>query len=287
MPDSHFKETFWKKFKSKYRLTILNDTTFEEVFWLRLSRLNLVGVLGIASILFALTIFALVAYTPIRVFIPGYPDGSTHANIIRNAYRLDSMEQKLIIYDQYLNNIRTIFQGETPINHNDSSAIFTKPLSIDTMALSVSQKDSMFRARMEQENEFDYLSANVKIEEDLTLFPPVHGILTKHYEPKANHFGVDVATKEGEEIKACFKGTVIFAEWSMETGYVVQIQHPKSLISVYKHLKELNVQQGDRVETGRKIGNSGDVGTLSTGPHLHFELWRDGISIPPTESIVF
>ncbi len=288
MADHHSKQSFWQKYRSKYRLTILNDTTLEEVFWIRLSRMNIVSILGISSIIFAFISFFLIAYTPIREFIPGFPDGETHKNIIQNVYRLDSVEQALKENEQYIRNIKTILNGETPQNYNNLSQISDSSIvSSDSISLSISEKDSLFRLRIEQENEFDMLSANVDIKEDLNLFPPMQGLLTNKYKPESKHYGVDIISKRTKDVFSCYRGTVIYASWSLETGYVVQIQHPRNLISVYKHLEIISVKQGDKIAIGKRIGKTGDVGTLSTGTHLHFEIWRNGEPINPVELINF
>jgi len=282
MANHHQKQSFWQKYRSKYRLTILNDTNLEEVFWIRLSRMNIVSVLGVSAIIFAVIIFSLIAYTPIREFIPGFPDGETHKNIIQNVYRLDSVEQVLSNNQQYIDNIKTILNGDTPQNYNklgtgqDSSTTLSENIS-----LSILEKDSLFRLKIEQENEFNLLSANVNIKEDLNLFPPMQGLLTNEYKPGTNHYGIDIISKKTKDVFSCYRGTVIYASWSVETGYVVQIQHPNNLISVYKHLEIISVKQGDKVAMGKRIGKIGDVGTLSTGPHLHFELWQNGETISP------
>jgi len=285
---NHNKQSFWQKYRSKYRLTILNDTTLEEVFWIRLSRMNIASILGVSAIIFAVIIFAVIAYTPIREFIPGFPDGETHKNIIENVYRLDSVEKTLKLNQQYINNIKIILNGETPNNymaavHNSDSSVTSQ----DSISLSISKKDSLFRLKIEQENEFDLLSANVNIEESINFFTPLKGISTKNYDSKSKHFGIDIVSKSNNDIFSCYKGTIIFASWTLETGYVVQIQHPENFISVYKHLQTINVKQGDLIGIGKRIGKIGDVGTLSTGPHLHFELWKDGHSLDPHELINF
>jgi len=288
MSDFHHQQSFWQKYKSKYRLTILNDTTLEEVFWIRLSRINIVGIMGVSAIIFASIIFLLIAYTPIREFIPGFPNGETHKNIIQNVYRLDSVEQKIKLNQQYIDNIKTILRGDAPSDYV-SAAHFSdsSDLPQDSISLSISKKDSLFRVKIEKENEFDLLSANISIDEDINLFPPATGLITNKYNPKKQHYGIDIVSKMSNDVFACFKGTVIFCSWTLETGYVVQIQHPNNLISVYKHLEFVDIKQGDKLTTGKKIGRLGDVGTLSTGPHLHFEIWKNGQSVKPDELINF
>ncbi len=287
MAEHHKKTTFWQKYRSKYRLTIFNDTSFEEVFVIRLSRINILTILGISGMVFAVLIFVLIAYTPLREFIPGFPDGETHANIIRNVYRLDSIEHKAKVNEQYINNIKSIFEGKAPksyVSYVDSS---TNKVLNDSISLSISERDSLFRLKIENENEFDILSANINVKEDVVLFPPLKGLLTNKYQPEIKHYGVDIVGKNNQDVFACYRGIVVQSTWTMETGYVVQIQHSDNLLSVYKHLASVAVAQGEEVSTGKKIGKIGDVGTLSTGPHLHFELWKAGHSVSPEQLINF
>ncbi|MBN2668361.1 MAG: M23 family metallopeptidase [Bacteroidales bacterium] len=287
MSPTRQKQTFWQKYRNKYRLSILNDTTFEEVFRIRLSRMNIISVLSVSGLIFAAFIFALVAYTPIREFIPGYPDGETNANIIKNVYRLDSVENTIRLNQQYIDNIKRIFQGKSPKNYGEDNATDSITVKKDTISLTISEKDSLFRVRMEQENEFDFLAANFEVSDDMSLFPPIKGLVSNNYNPKKKHFGIDIVGKSNQDVFACFKGTVINTSWSMQTGYTVQVQHPNNLISTYKHLQSVNVEQGQKISTGKLIGKIGDVGTLSTGPHLHFELWKDGQPVKPDELINF
>ncbi len=281
-------QSLWQKYKSKYRLTIFNDTTFEEVFWIRLSRINTISILGIIAIFFFALVFVLIAYTPLREFIPGYPDGETHTNIIKNVYRLDSLEYNARINQQYIDNIKAILDGKTPKDYLVDLKTDSNKSQKDSVSLAVQKNDSLFRLSIENNNEFDVLSTTTeRLGEALVLYPPIKGIITNSYNPNNKHFGVDIAGESGRDVFACDKGTVILSTWSLETGYVVTIQHPDNIISVYKHLEDVSVKQGQKVATGKQIGKIGDVGTLSTGSHLHFELWRNGHPICPDDFIKF
>ncbi len=278
---------FWQKYRNKYRITILNDTTLEEFFWVRLSRINIITIIGIITIFFLAIIFLLLTYTSLKEFIPGYPDGETRTNIVRNVYKLDSIEYQTKLNQQYMDNIKAILQGDSPTNHLTENRKSTTNKTKDTVSLNILKNDSVFRARIENESGYDMLSATVNLDEAMVFFAPIKGIVTNEFNPKNKHFGVDIVGKSDQEIFACYQGTVILSTWSWETGYVVIIQHKNDLISVYKHLKDVRVKQGDKLLTGKQIGRIGDVGTLSTGPHLHFELWRDGQAICPNDFIKF
>ena len=279
---------FWKNFRNKYRLSVLDDTTLEEMFWIRLSRMNITSILGAFTILIGLIIFLTISYTPLKELIPGYPDGKTHKNIIANVSRLDSVEQQIIMNQQYIDNIKVILKGNTPKSYlTNSNVPDSNQLAPDSISLTISKKDSLFRLKIENENEFDLLSANISIEDDINLFPPLKGLLTNNYNPKTKHYGVDIVSNKSKDVFSCYNGVVIFASWTIEAGYVVQIQHAENLISIYKHLEFIDIKQGDLVKVSKRIGKIGDVGTLSTGTHLHFELWKNSRSINPSKLINF
>ncbi len=281
-------QSLWQKYKSKYRLTIFNDTTFEEIFWIRLSRINTISILGVLAIFFFALVFVLIAYTPLKEFIPGYPDGETHTNIIKNVYRLDSLEYNARINQQYIDNIKAILDGKTPKDYLVDLKTGSNKSQKDSISLAIQKNDSLFRLSIENKNDFDVLSTTTeRLGDALVLYPPIKGIITNSYNPNNKHFGVDIAGESGRDVFACDKGTIILSTWSLETGYVVTIQHPDNIISIYKHLEDVSVKQGQKVATGKQIGKIGDVGTLSTGSHLHFELWRNGHPICPDDFIKF
>ena len=181
-----------------------------------------------------------------------------------------------------------ILNGDMPKSFMyESNTADSNKLSTDSISLTISKKDSLFRLKIENENEFDLLSANINIKDDINLFPPLKGLLTNSYNPKTKHYGIDIVSNKSKDVFSCYKGVVVFASWTLEAGYVVQIQHNNNLISVYKHLEFIDIKQGDAVNIGKRVGKIGDVGTLSTGTHLHFELWKNGQSINPAKIINF
>ncbi len=282
-----------KKLKNKYRLVIMNDTSFEEKFSYRLSPLNIVTlVLTLAFILMG-TVAALIVFTPLREYIPGYTDVTLRQELTKMVLKSDSLEEKLMQNNLYLNNIQTILRGDTP----DSDLIIEDSLhpisgevikSAGTADRSID--DSLLREYVERE---DAYSINVHSDfspggtEDLFFFTPLKGPITNDFDPKNNHFGVDIVSPKNETIKACLDGTVIFADWTVGTGYVIQLQHKDNLSSIYKHNSILLKEVGKKVKAGEAIAIVGNSGELTTGPHLHFELWKDGIAINPTKYINF
>ena len=277
--------------KHRFRITIYNDHTFEEIWQTRLTKLGTFTLMGAVIIsLIALTTI-LIAFTNLREFIPGYPDGNMRRNIIMTAYRLDSIENELHIRDQYFSNINAIISGKEPV---DFQSLQDTSKSYENITFNKSIEDSLLRIQIEQEEQYN-LSAfeyeeNNKESKIINqhFFTPMKGVVTSKFSPVDNHFGTDIVAEKNTIVSAVLDGTVIFASWTIETGYVIEIQHSNNIISVYKHNAELLKDIGTIVSAGETIsiiGNSGEL--FTSGPHLHFELWHNGTPIDPEQYIIF
>lgn len=273
-----------EKLRNKYRLVILNDDTFEEKVSLKLSRLNVFLLSGLSGILLIGITILLIAFTPLREYIPGYASTELKLQSFENQRRVDSLQTAVNQYHQYFENFRRIVTGDTiePISLQDTvSAVQTASLNT-----SISPADSALRDYADTEDRFNLPNSNDGIA-NFTFFAPVKGVISGEYNPQANHQAVDVVAPRNTPIKACLDGVVLMANWTVETGHVIIIQHTDNLISVYKHNSALLKSQGDIVSSGEAIAIIGNSGELSTGPHLHFELWHDGIAVNPTNYITF
>ena len=282
------KKKYIHKLKSKYRLSVYNDQTFEEVWLMRLSRLNVIAMVGGVAIVLIAAVTLLIAFTPVREFIPGYPDGNTRRNIIENALKTDSLERELRQWRIYLGNLHTILRGEYPDNLESLPDTSVKYGDIN-FARSV--EDSLLRLQIESEELYN-LSIGQSQKETPSqtrfhFFPPVKGVITSSFNAQLGHFGVDIVAPPNEVIVAVADGTVTLSSWTLETGYVIQIQHENNLISVYKHNSKLLKQAGTHVKAGEAISIIGNSGELTSGPHLHFELWHKGNPINPEQYIIF
>lgn len=278
----------FEKLKYKYRFVILNDETFEEKFNFRLSRLNVYTALGVGSLLLIALVTVLIAFTPLREFIPGYTDVTIRKTGIENTLKLDSLENVLRQKEQYLTNINRIIQGE-PINFNDSLVVDTT-INYKNIVNEKIPEDSLLRVMIETEEKYNLFKSAGRTPSSISsliFFNPLKGIVTEQFNARKQHFGVDLVAPKDEAIKATLDGTVIFAEWTSETGYVIQLQHSNNLISIYKHNSVLHKKQGDKVKAGDVIAIVGNTGELSSGPHLHFELWYNGIPLNPEEYMLF
>lgn len=279
---------FINKLLDKYRIVLLNDSTFEEVGFMRLTRLNVITVGGIFAIVVIAIIWSLIAYTPIRELIPGYPNAEMRNNIVQNKIRLDSLEMEIRYRDQYFENLRSIIAGERPEDYI-TEAIESRPIA-ELRPGNIYRDTQNSRPPVSPER----LNTQAKLEvspvtrlENLYFFSPVRGMVTNSFNPSNNHFGTDVVAGPNEVVKATLDGTVTMASWTLETGHVIQIQHANNLISVYKHNAEILKKVGMRVKAGDAIAIIGNSGELTTGPHLHFEIWQNGVALNPEDFVVF
>ncbi|MBT8203906.1 MAG: M23 family metallopeptidase [Eudoraea sp.] len=276
-----------RKLLHKYRLVILNENTFEEKISFKLSRLNVfvTGSLFIV-ILTALTIL-LIAFTPLREYIPGYSSTQLKRQATELTYKTDSLVNVLNYTNRYLDNVRMVLRGDIENTEVNRDSLFEQfkldPANID---LSPIREDSMLRAAVALEDKYNLFESS-REPGRLVLFSPVSGTLTQGYDPEIKHYAVDLVAPEGSPVKCVANGTVIFSEWTAETGYVIIVEHKDGLISAYKHNGSLSKGQGDQVKAGEVIASVGNTGILTTGPHLHFELWSNGNPVNPTDYIDF
>jgi murein DD-endopeptidase MepM/ murein hydrolase activator NlpD len=281
------KKKLLKKLRHKYRIVLLQDDTFKEVGFIRLNRLNVISVSGFLLILLIAAFWSLTAYTPLRELIPGYPTAHTRNNIIKNNIRLDSLQKEIKYRDQYFNNINKIIAGEKPDDFMNDFEIQAdeNPAFARSLADSILRHDVDLAEKLSLPNVNEQQSS-LKLDK-LHFFSPVRGMVTNSFNPLNNHFGTDVVAGPNEVVKATLDGTVIMASWTLETGHVIQIQHANNLISVYKHNAELLQKVGMKVKAGDAIAIIGNSGELTTGPHLHFEIWQNGVPLNPEDFVVF
>jgi len=276
-----------KKLFTKNRLVILNEDTFEEIFSLRLTLMNVfvVATLGALLIIFITTF--IIAFTPLREFIPGYASTQLKKDATELALKSDSLSQALKKNEAYIQSIKKILTGDldyAKFNKDSITASANETLSEED--LQASKADLKLREEVEREDKYN-LFEKAKPKVSTVLFPPVKGMITEKFNPQKKHYAVDVALAKNTPIKSILSGKVIFADWTPNTGNVVIIRHNNGFISVYKHAASVTVAQGDAVKTGEVIALAGSTGRESTGVHLHFELWKDGYPIDPSIFIAF
>jgi len=275
-----------KKLLHTYRLVVLNENTFEERFSFKLNRLN-VFVFSILSALFMIGITTLIiAFTPLREYIPGYSSTSLRKQATALQFQTDSLRQEIRLNQQYITSIRKVLSGDVKtVVFNKDSIVEAARLEAENIDLNASQRDLALRDRVDQEDKYNPL-VDVTIA-NFAFNTPVKGAISEGFKPEVKHYAVDVVTIKDAPIKSTADGTVIFAEWTADTGYVILIKHANNIMSAYKHNASLLKTQGDLVKAGEVIAIAGNTGELSTGPHLHFELWMDGVPMDPTNFIDF
>ncbi|GAA0714244.1 M23 family metallopeptidase [Aquimarina litoralis] len=276
-----------KKLLNKYRLVILNEDTFEERISFKLTRLNVFVLTSITSIILISCTTILIAFTPLREYIPGYSSTSLNQKATRLVSTADSLETVLAVNQEYYNSIKKVLTGDVKtVEFDIDSAVQSQKLNPDEVDLNPSEQDMQLREEVSREDKYSLFESE-KSSTDFSLFPPVKGSVTSGYNVNERHYAIDVAVPKDTPIKAAAAGTVIFAEWTAETGHVIILEHGNGLLTVYKHNASLTKQQGELVKAGEVIATAGSTGELTTGPHLHFELWRDGYPTDPSKFIDF
>jgi murein DD-endopeptidase MepM/ murein hydrolase activator NlpD len=283
------KETsrYIRKLRNKYRLIISNDITYAEVWHMRLSRLNVLTFFSAIVLAVVAAVTSLIAFTPLREFIPGYPDSKTRRNIVQNAQRLDSLEQKVQRWVLYNDNLNRILSGQEPIDIENAGDTSLRQ-RYRTITLKQSIEDSLFRRQVEEveQQNLTMLNANEPSSSvgNLHLFPPVRGKVASAFNPQEQQFGVSIAATSGSAVMAALNGTLIAADWTIENGYVITIQHDRNIVTVYKNNKQLLKQVGVRVNAGEIIAVT-DADKSRSMPV--FEIWDNGTPVNPEHYIVF
>jgi len=287
MAKNEKKKSNWR---DKFRFAVFNDTTYEEVWRIRLSKYN--ALLALSFVIFTIIgiTTSLIAFTNLREFIPGYPDVTLRRTILMNALMLDSLEHEIEIRDKYFKDLNSVISGRQPLSRvtmRDSTRDYSN------ITFRRSAEDSLLRKRVESEEQYSLSSSTTGAERGTSLanihfFPPVKGIVSGNYDPRTRHYATDVVTQPKAVVSSTLDGTVIMTGWTMETGFVILIQHSNNLVSIYKHNATLLKEMGEKVWAGEAIAIVGDSGELYTsGPHLHFELWHNGEPLNPTQYIFF
>ena len=280
------KRPWIQNFLNRYRMVIINETTFEEKFFLRISQFNIIVLVLLFAAFIAIGSFFLVSYTPLKEFIPGYTSLSIRKEAVRNTFLLDSLSIEFQKQDRFIQSIKSALTGE--IDWEENSLLNAKDTSPEVLNSenTLTEADSLLRLEVIQEDKYNVIPndlSNVKY----LLYSPAAGPISQKYDADKKHFAVDIVLEENAPVMAVAHGTVIFAEWTAETGHVIIVKHDYGLLSVYKHNSYLEKSQGDLVKAGEVIAKAGNTGEFSTGWHLHFELWINGYSVDPTDFIEF
>ena len=280
------KKSFWNRIRFKYKLLFFNESTLEEVWSFRLSQLSVfIYIFIFASILISLT-SVIIILTPIRNYLPGYLDVEVRKEILQNALRADSLEEKISVQSRYLENLTSILSGTVSIDsiQGGDSIAYTSP----NYDIPRSDRESDFIKTFEEEEKYNLTALNPNpLQTEIFFYKPLNGIISSAFNSEKEHFGIDLTSALKESVIATLDGTVIYTGFDPKYGNVISLQHKNDFISIYKHNDILLKVVGNRVVAGEAIAIVGNTGELSTGPHLHFELWHKGTPVNPEEYIAF
>lgn len=285
-------KTLTRRIRDQYRLVILNEETLEERLSLKLSRLNVFVAIGLLSIILVFITTYIIAFTPLKEYIPGYTDVTLQRRIYELQLRSDSVAFAMRAQQRYLEDLRKVLGEDLPNERKMVPADTAQTLNYRNIKDKRSPEDSILRTEYDNANKYNLFKSDKSTGKgstmrNLTFFSPIKGTITSEFDPLRKHFGIDVVAARDEVIKSIQDGTVIFSGWTVETGYVIAIQHPGNVISIYKHNSVLLKKEGNIVHAGETVAIIGETGELSTGPHLHLELWINGIPVNPKDYIVF
>ncbi len=283
-----------KKMRRMLRMTVFVDKSFAPLFTVRFTPLVLAVTISVFVILLIAGVTVLIAFTGLREYIPGYPTGEERNMIMRNLQRTDSLMGEVALRDNMLNNLRAVLNDELPESawKRDSTTVMTAQ-TLANLNNGKSQSEKDFISKLDNVAKYDVIEEglrNVEMDSELEsmfFFSPLKGLISDHFNVNIGHMGVDVVAAEGTPIMSTLDGTVIFSEWTVQTGYVIMIQHDNQLVSVYKHNSRLLKYEGSRVRAGEAIAIIGDSGEFSNGAHLHFEMWYRGAPLDPENYINF
>ena len=284
MQDKEGKRKYWSKLFLKYRFVIMTDSSFEEKLSVKFSRLTVIAFVGTLFFFFFFSTMLLIAYTTLSEYVPGKSSIEVQKRLIELNIKSDSLQSILLNRGVYLENINKIINGEELISPENSEE---KTSAQNLISFEKSIDDSLFRIKIEAEDKSSIYNNANKNNTTLMFYTPLSGLISDGYNNKTKHFGIDLVAKEKSRISSVLEGTVVVSHWSYETGYVIGIQHKNDYLSFYKHNAVLLKSVGDFVNAGDHIAIIGNSGELSSGPHLHFELWHNGTPVNPENYISF
>lgn len=283
---------WFNKLKTRYRFVVVDDKTFDERWSVRLSPLFFVLFFGLGAILIVFLTTILIAYTPLREYIPGYPDGTERQTLIENKRKLEALEIKLEQQTFYVERVKVILNGGVIADSSKLNDSIIKPLNPSELKKAnaeekefrktVEAKENKYKGTLKNESNSDKTNERI-----VYFYVPVNGVISQSFNPNKNHNGVDISTMKDDPVKAVLDGTIVFAGYTNEGGFEIHIQHSNNMVTIYKHNSYLFASTGQQVRAGETIALTGNTGEQSKGNHLHFEIWDNGMAVDPEEYVGF
>ena len=280
-------KSFLKRIFNDYKVVVSSEDTFEEKLSFKANKINVFIIMLVYSIILISFTISIVFFTQLREMVPGYSSSDLLNRAIYLTKKTDSLEQQIALNNKFYKSIEDVLSGN--INEfiaRDELSIDSNLINPGVVTISPNSQDSILRKYVENEDKFN-LTNNELIIENKMFFSPIKGEITQNFNYNENHFAIDIAADIGTPVKSVLDGKIIFSEWSLDTGYAIIIDHGENIILVYKHNSKILKVQNDFVQAGEVIAYSGNQGNLSTGPHLHFELWKNGTPINPESLLNF
>ena len=274
------------KLLETFHLVVVNEKTLKKrkIFSASRLKITLVSLFGLTVILSA--VFLIIYFTPLKEYFRGYTSTELRASSLNNAIKLDSLETLYSIQNNYISSLKNLLSGKIDFEDLSKDSLLEAYSANDLDFVNINAEDSILRAIVEEEDKYNPTSINID-QLSVVLFKPANGGISSEFSLQEKHFGVDITLPENSAVYSVSDGRVLFAEWTSETGFVIIIEHLNGLTSVYKHNSSLSKTQGEYVRRGEVIGFSGNTGELTSGPHLHFELWFEGDPVDPLDFIEF
>ena len=287
MKNKNQNKNFLKRIFNDYKVVVSSEDTFEEKLSFRANKINVFIIMLLYSIILIAFTISIVFFTQLREMVPGYSSSDLLNRAIYLTKKTDSLEQQITLNNKFYKSIEDVLSGNVgEFISRDELSIDSNLINSEIFTISPNLQDSILRKYVENEEKFN-LTNNELVIENKMFFSPIKGEITQSFNFNENHFAIDIAADIGTPVKSVLDGKIIFSEWSLDTGHVVVIDHGENIISVYKHNSKALKEQNDFVQAGEVIAYSGNQGNLSTGPHLHFELWKNGTPIDPEPLLNF
>ena len=278
---------FFKKLFNDYKVVVSSEDTFEEKFAFKASKINVFVLMLVYSVILISFTISIVFFTQLRELVPGYSSSDLLSRAIYLTQKTDSLERQIELNNKFYKSIEDVLSGKTDeFIERDNIPIDSSSNDKNLFSISPNSEDSILRNYVDSQDKFN-LTINELVIENKMFFSPIKGDITQAFNFEENHFAIDIAADIGTPVKSILDGKILFSEWSVDTGHVIIVDHGDNIVSVYKHNSKSLKEQNDFVQAGEVIAYSGNQGSLSSGPHLHFELWKNGTPIDPEPLLNF